>query len=263
MKRLLAVLALLMAAQPALAQADAAAQKQILELMNRDRVARRLMPLEADAKLTEAAQQHAARMAQSRAISHQFFEEPSAAARIVATGLHVDLVGENVASSQNAAGAHAALMKSLAHRANILNPRFTHVGIGAFRDDHGDLYVTEDFSRKVAEYSVPQAESRLLDFIANLRRAAHARPLPLVVHPELEELACAMAHDDLISTVKVRALPGVSTTVVFTASDLTASPRPLSRLKDAPGTSLGIGVCYSASAPRVIPVYWAVVVTYF
>jgi uncharacterized protein YkwD len=41
-------------------------------------------------------------------------------------------------------GSMAALMLSPGHRANILDPRFTHVGVGiAYGSAYGNLYVQE------------------------------------------------------------------------------------------------------------------------
>lgn len=38
--------------------------------------------------------------------------------------------GENIAGNGSVTGANTALMNSPGHRANILNPNFTHIGIG-------------------------------------------------------------------------------------------------------------------------------------
>jgi uncharacterized protein YkwD len=61
------------------------------------------------------------------------------------------LVGENIFyasasdSDYNVAYAHQRLMASPGHRANILEPRFTHVGVGLYRDSQGRFWVTEMF----------------------------------------------------------------------------------------------------------------------
>ncbi len=63
------------------------------------------------------------------------------------------LVGENIFfasvtnTTYNAQYAHAALMHSPGHRANILEPRFSKVGIGVYRDSKGRFWVTEMFLR--------------------------------------------------------------------------------------------------------------------
>ena len=61
------------------------------------------------------------------------------------------LVGENIfycsvtSGTYNAAYAHQSLMASPGHRANILDLRFTKVGVGLYRDAQGRFWVTEMF----------------------------------------------------------------------------------------------------------------------
>jgi uncharacterized protein YkwD len=54
------------------------------------------------------------------------------------------LLGENVASNSSLDGAIRALEASPAHRANLLNGRFTHVGVGAVKHN-GVWWVTQVF----------------------------------------------------------------------------------------------------------------------
>jgi hypothetical protein len=244
------------------AQTDEAAQELIFQLVNQERATRGLGALQIDVRLTDVAVKHSALMARSKAISHQFRSEAAPFDRILASGLRFDVEGENVASNHDASSAHQALMNSPPHRANILNPKFSHVGIGVVRDGE-TIYVTEDFSHSLMEYSVADAEARIVNFVAELRHKTRTPPLRVAVHPELRRMACEMARKDLLSMSDARTLPGVSTTAAFMASDLSTLPEAISRLKDAPGTSLGVGVCYSASASHAIPVYWAVAVTFF
>jgi len=63
------------------------------------------------------------------------------------------LVGENIFyasvtnATYNAQYAHEALMQSPGHRANILEPRFSKVGVGVYHDSAGRFWVTEMFLR--------------------------------------------------------------------------------------------------------------------
>jgi uncharacterized protein YkwD len=63
------------------------------------------------------------------------------------------LVGENIYYCSvfndvyNVDYSHRALMNSPGHRANILEPRFTKIGIGVYRTVKGEFWVTEMFSR--------------------------------------------------------------------------------------------------------------------
>lgn len=49
--------------------------------------------------------------------------------------------GENLAKNTSATKAHTALMNSSGHRKNILNPNFTHVGVGVKKAEQGYIYV--------------------------------------------------------------------------------------------------------------------------
>ena len=256
------VLLLALATISAVAQVDGTAERQIFDSLNNERTSRGLAPLRENSLLRDVAEQHSSRMARERAISHQFEGEADPTTRIVTSGVHVEATGENVAISFSASRAHAALMDSPPHRANILDPKFTEVGVGVVK--HGDsIYVTQDFSRTVKEYSVEEAERRIVEFGADIRRRAGTKPLSLVRQPELRKQACSMAKDGMVSMAKVRTIPGVSTTVVFTASDLSSAPEPIQKLKNAPGTAMSVGVCYAAARSEGIPQYWVAVVTYF
>src|SRR6185369_9356393 len=102
------------------------------------------------------------------------------------------------------------------------------------------VYVTQDFVRAVPEYSVEQAERRVVDFVTSLRRSAGRGPFPVIQQPELRKQACAMAKENLISMAKVRTLPNVSTTVVFTTADLSTMPPGLDQLKTAQGSGMSV-----------------------
>jgi len=57
--------------------------------------------------------------------------------------------GENIAYAHGDADQiHQMWMNSPGHRANILNPQFTHVGIGATRDSGGRLWMTQVFIKR-------------------------------------------------------------------------------------------------------------------
>ena len=53
-------------------------------------------------------------------------------------------LGENVAVGASSGEIHRALMASEPHRANVLDPRFTVIGIGAVQNERG-WWVTQDF----------------------------------------------------------------------------------------------------------------------
>jgi hypothetical protein len=68
--------------------------------------------------------------------------------------LHARLLGENVARNGDVDAAHRALMASPPHRANILDGRFTIVGIGAELRE-GSWWLTEDFLQPASAVPAP------------------------------------------------------------------------------------------------------------
>lgn len=65
--------------------------------------------------------------------------------------LRARALGENVARNGSADDAHAALMASPGHRANLMSDRFSVVGIAVVRDEHGSLWITQSFLEPVSE----------------------------------------------------------------------------------------------------------------
>ncbi|NHM26783.1 hypothetical protein G7K71_07270 [Desulfofundulus sp. TPOSR] len=63
-----------------------------------------------------------------------------------AAGVSYRLMGENIAGNATVERAHYALMQSQGHRANILNPNFTRVGVGVASGSPYGLIITELFA---------------------------------------------------------------------------------------------------------------------
>ena len=102
---------------------------------------------------------------QHSALSHQFDGEAAMPQRFADAGLPSDREGENVDLDQNVPAAHQALMDPPLHRRNLLDPDYNVVGVGILRRG-GNIYVTEDFARRLSEYSEPQAEAALQSAIS-------------------------------------------------------------------------------------------------
>jgi uncharacterized protein YkwD len=87
-------------------------------------------PLRWNALLAQAAQDHSGDMAEQRYFSHQDKAGRSVAARASAAGYRWRTVGENIAAGQNSAEeAVAGWIDSPGHCANIMDPRFTEMGL--------------------------------------------------------------------------------------------------------------------------------------
>lgn len=124
---------------------DVAPARVLLELLADSRRVRSLPPLLELPLLDEVAREHAERMRSARRLVHDT-GNGSPTGRVLSEGLEPRLVGENVAHERTAALAHLALWSSLSHRQNLLDPRFTAVGIGVAPDADGSLWVAQLFA---------------------------------------------------------------------------------------------------------------------
>ncbi len=122
----------------------------LLELINRERVQAGLKPLVRSAALDRIAQAHSADMVDNHFVGHQSPVTGGPQDRVLRSGVQLAFFGENVALATSPSVAHRMLMNSPGHRRNILDPRFSHVGIGvATRSDlrPPSISVTEVFGR--------------------------------------------------------------------------------------------------------------------
>lgn len=118
--------------------------------LNAERRAVDLPELMLDPVLSEVARRHSERMRDAGFFAHEDPSGSTPASRVGAAGVSFSLLGENLATvtgaSDPASRAHGALMGNSEHRNNILEPRYTLVGIGAARS--GDSYwMTQIFIR--------------------------------------------------------------------------------------------------------------------
>jgi len=239
------------------------AEEEILRLLNQERQSRALPALAASEPLQQAARKHSRRMADAHQISHKLSGEHDLTRRLGRETEHFDVSGENVAVAASAARAHAALMHSPGHRANILDSDYNSVGIGVVRSG-GEIYVTQDFARLVEGSSVEQIENRVAADLNRQRRAAGNPTLRRIDAPELRHEACEMASHD-----RVNARVGLTGTsyqasgsVAFTAIDPAQIAGSLGGLPRRPARAFSVGACYQSSDSHENPVYWIIVVTY-
>ncbi len=118
-----------------------------LALANNARTAAGLAPLTIDSRITAAAEAHSAEQATRKQMTHTGLNGSNAGKRMTAQGYRWSMWGENVAAGQpDCAAVVGAWMNSSGHRANILNPGFVHVGIGAVRGTDDVIYWTMDLA---------------------------------------------------------------------------------------------------------------------
>jgi hypothetical protein len=148
------------------AQSLTAEAQQLAALANQARAQSGLPPLKWDSALAEAALKHTSRMvSEGGAIQHHYAGELELSERAGLAGAHFDLIEENIAVGPTPPEIHDAWMHSQGHRANMLNPQVTRIGIAVVAA-RGVLYATEDFSRGVEAFSGAQVEEQVARLIA-------------------------------------------------------------------------------------------------
>ncbi len=126
-------------------------EQAVVDLVNRDRLANGVGPLEFDPALLPTARQRAADQVPQPALNHYDPAGQLAFVNLLSRdGVEYRLAGENLArlyglDDSAAFRAEDALMHSPTHRANILEPTFNHVAIGATADSQGRVIVAQIF----------------------------------------------------------------------------------------------------------------------
>lgn len=119
---------------------------RILELVNSERTSRGLASLTRNTLLDAAAVTHATDMRNSGFFSHTGSDGSSVSDRAAAAGYRWTAIGENIGQGDITAEAMMDLwMNSDGHRANILNTKFTELGVGI--DDSGSTLWVQVFGR--------------------------------------------------------------------------------------------------------------------
>ncbi len=231
----------------------------LIRAINEERRAAGLGELRVSPDLAAAARDHSRTMAAASVLSHTSPDGRALTLRLVLAGIFFSSSGENVARSRSfrARFFHQAFMESPEHRANILNPEFDTVGIGAVGTRPGTIYVTEDFTRSLSFVPGVVAEERARRKI-NARRAAAALP-PLVFWPAADEFSRRLSVIE--STGGAR--PPFPDLLGETLALLSSGPEPLKDAASSPEvldpelTHAGVGVVFARTAPHPGGAYYS------
>ena len=120
------------------------AERAMLRAINEERVQRGLEPLTWCASCASVARSHSEGMYRGGYFSHEDLDGDDPFDRMVNAGVAYGAAGENLALAPTVEEAHAGLMKSPDHRANILRAQFQQVGIGIYEGPYG-LMCTQVF----------------------------------------------------------------------------------------------------------------------
>jgi uncharacterized protein YkwD len=135
-------------------------EQRVIALTNEFRGTGGLQPLESEAHLTDAARYFAAHLAGSGKLEHDA-DGTTPAERVKKRGYNYCAVAENLASEFNSAGFTPETLSrnvvqgwrdSPTHRANMLHPDVTQIGVGVARSTKdGEYYVVQVFGRPMSQ----------------------------------------------------------------------------------------------------------------
>ncbi len=226
------------------------AERRLFDLLNKDRARHKLPPLTADPAVAAVSRAHSREMYETGIVAHVSPRTGSASDRIHAAGINTAAVLENVARAYGVGEAQDGLMNSPGHRANILSPDVTHVGIGVVIGDEvvgrRELFVTQVFIYKGAKLDRNAGAAEIKKRMAAASKLVHDDALAGLAQAQADQIARGMSATDAAAQAAARAKPlgkkfaRVSTALVTLARISAFDPADV--LTDKTWTHYGIGL---------------------
>lgn len=238
---------------------DPAAAQEMLRLVNHARLQAGESPLVMDEALSQAAQAHALELLQHGSISHQFPGELALSARLEQNNLRFDQAGENVALDFSAPHAHQTLMASEEHRRNLMNSNFNAVGIAVVWD-RCQMYVVQDFARRLPSYETRQAEDVVAEKVAALRQQTQLPQLTRLAGKNLTDAACSMAKS---GNMRAAMLSNARYVLSYSNSQPEALPVSVTTaIGNGQMRNFSVGACYGRSEKHPRGTYFVTMMFY-
>lgn len=153
---------------PNLAYLSSITPEKIIELTNLEREKNNAKPLRANRLLNEAAFEKASAILETQTFQHTI-KDKKFSSWIKETGYDYSYVGENLAIDfATAEGVVTAWINSEAHKSNLLNPRFTEIGIATIEgkfEGEDTIVVAQIFGepiKGIAEEKYSNADRKIL-----------------------------------------------------------------------------------------------------
>lgn len=181
------------------------AEKQLLDIINRERASKRLPAVRMSQGLVSLARTHSQEMARMNVLMHESARGLSLTERLEEAGMAFAANGENVARTNafDPETVHRSFMASPGHRANILNPLYDEAGIGIVLGKGGTVWVTEDFIKSTGRRSAAEVQALILRTLDKGRAARGLPPLELI--DDVSRTALEFARDKAAG----RPIPGL------------------------------------------------------
>lgn len=120
-----------------------AAEIKMVELVNKERQAAGLKPLQIDVDLAYVARVKSQDMSDNKYFSHDSPTYGSPFDMMKQFGIKYRGAAENIAKNSSVEAAHNSLMRSSGHKANIMNPNYTHIGIGIVNGYYTQMFISK------------------------------------------------------------------------------------------------------------------------
>ena len=128
---------------------DRSEKKDIIKMVNKVRIEKNLPVLKENKKLNILADKKAKIMAKENNLSHTAGGYNSFSDLIKEANIEYLAVGENIARNwKTPDDVMKAWLNSSGHRANILNKKFTQIGVGKAINSKGDVYWVQLFIKE-------------------------------------------------------------------------------------------------------------------
>lgn len=123
-------------------------EMDMLRWINQERAKVGARPLQIDLELSKWAKIKSQDMKNNNYFAHTSPTYGSPFEMMRSAGIQYVRAAENLSASQSPYMSHLRLMASEGHRRNILNPNFTHIGIGIIDQNPSGVLVTQLFNQK-------------------------------------------------------------------------------------------------------------------
>ncbi len=125
-----------------------ALEAEVIRLVNIERSKKGLQALKADWEISRVARYKSQDMINKKYFSHTSPTYGSPFKMLETFGIRFSSAGENIAYGQKTpAAVMNSWMNSSGHRANILSPSYTHIGVGLAKTSSGVCYWTQMFTK--------------------------------------------------------------------------------------------------------------------
>ena len=156
----------------------ASVEAELFSLLNLERTRAGLPTLLPHPGLRAMAAAHSADMKRTHVFAHISPVTGTPGDRLARAHIETVLAGENLSQAATVAEVHNGLMESPGHRANMLAPRFTHVGIGVefLNGPDANFLATYEFGR----WAMDAHPATVNDVAARAKAFRQQRRLPMV-----------------------------------------------------------------------------------